>query len=232
MSVRSDNELTQYCLFDKDGNTYTQDQFNEIPDSPDAGELGDVLDEIQSTHGQSQRLALAHLAKIATTHPAESTETVSVTTEFLTKAAPAIQGEALGILTTIAEAKPEAVRPALNSAISLLSDDTHPLLRNEALEFLAAVAKHDTESVVDTVPRLSELLHDGPTDSEPIARILAQVAHSHPDALLPVVTKLELYLEAEPDAAHISVLAAIGHLTERYPTVAKETIPTATELQR
>jgi len=151
-------------------------------------------------------------------------------TESLTEAAPAVQGEALGILTSIVEAEPKAVQPALNSAISLLSDDTHQLLRNETLEFLAAVAKHDTEAVVDSVPRLAELLHDGPTNSEPIARILAQVAHSHPDALLPVVTKLELFLETEPDTAHVSVLAAIGHLSKEHPTIAKETIPTATEL--
>ena len=144
--------------------------------------------------------------------------------------APAVQGEALGILKSIADTNPEAVRPAVEPAIDLLSGDIHHLLRNEALQFLTTFAGHDPEPLTETVPRLATLLHDEETDPEPIARALLAIARSDPDSLLPVVPKLERYLETEPQQAHVWVLGAVGHLSKIHPGIAKETIPIAADL--
>lgn len=230
MSVRSDGEMTQYSLFDSHGNTYTQDQFDEIPDSPDIENLSDTLGKIESTEGQEKRLALAHLAKIVETNPTESTEVVSVLTKYIGNAEPAVQGEALGILETISSEQPEVVLSAVESSLNLLEESVHPLLRNEALAFLAVATEQHTEPVVDVVPRLAELLQDSSTDVVSLSKIFIYIARHDPDSLIPVTTKLELYLETEPGKAHVGILAALGYLSKTHPTMGKELIPIAIEL--
>ena len=230
MSVKSDGEMTQYSLFDSEGNTYTQREFDKLPESPDPDRLDATISKTETEDGKPQRLALAELADIATSYPEMAVTTVEPMIALLGDASPAVQGEALGILTSVVDTNPEAVRPAVEPAIDLLSDDTHHLLRNEALQFLVAFTAHDPKPLTETVPRLASLLHDEETDREPVARILSAIARSDPDALVPVVPKLERYLETEPKPAHVWVLGAVGHLSKTHPGIAKETIPIAADL--
>lgn len=230
MSVRPDGEMTQYSLFDSEGNTYTQRDFDKLPDSSNPDRLDAVLTKIDSEDGKPQRLALAELADIADSNPDKSVTAVEPMMALLGDASPAVQAEALGILTSIADTNSDAVRPAVDPAIDLLSGSTHHLLRNEALQFLATFAGHDPEPLTETVPRLATLLHDEETDPEPIARALLAIARSDPDSLLPIVPKLERYLETDPQQAHVWVLGAVGHLSKIHPGIAKETIPIAADL--
>ena len=230
MSPRPDREMTQYSLFDSEGNDYTQRDFDTLPESPDPERLDEVLQRIETADGKPLRLALVELADLAAAHPDESIPAAEPMCTLLDDAVPAVQGEALGILTNIADADPEAVRPAVDAAIDRLSDGTHELLQNEALHFLKAFADHDVEPLTEAVPRLATLLHDDAIDSEVITQLLLSISQSNPDALLPVVPKLERYLETEPQPAHTWLLAAVGYLSKTHPGIAKETIPIEADL--
>mgnify|MGYP000462191182 CR=1 FL=1 len=230
MTVRSDKELTQYSLFDSQGNTYTQRDFDTLPDSPTPDRLDDVLTRIESGDVKTRRLALAELAELAAAYPGDSVPAAELLIELLDDAAPAVQGEALGILANLSDEHPDAVRPAVEPVISLFSNDVHPLLRNETLQFLATFAEHDPERLTEAVPQLAASLHDDAIDPDPVARILLSIAQSEPDALLPVVPKLELFLETEPQSAHKWLLGAVGYLSKAHPGIAEEMIPIAAEL--
>lgn len=47
---------------------------------------------------------------------------------------------------------------------------------------------------------------------------------------MPIVSKLELFLEQGPDNGRIGVIAALGRLTKQHPAMTKEIIPTARDL--
>lgn len=230
MSVRTDSELTEYSLVDRDGNTYTQDDLNATLSEPDSATVDELLSTIKASTGKPRRVALAHLADVVATAPDEYTMEVEPIVEFLTGTAPAVQGEALGILTRIGETDPEATRPAVEQAIELLNESVHPLLRNEALQFLVVFSKHDSAPLTTAVPRFAALLQNDSTDTEAVARILAVISRADADALIDVVPKLELFLETEPERAHTWVLAAVGHLSKVHANIAIEVIPIAGEL--
>ena len=230
MSVRTDRNLTEYSLVDSLGNTYTEGDLNEASDTVDPTSVNEVVSDIASSDGKSQRVALAHLAKMAATSPDECIPAVDLVIELLSDSHPAVQGEALGILTRVVESDPERTRAGVKPAIHLVDESTHSLLRNEAIQFLAEFADHDPTVVTDAIPQLARLLRDESTDTDSTARILASVGSSQPDALVDVVTKLELFLETEPERAHVWVLRAIGHLSKEHANVTVDVAPTAGEL--
>ena len=230
MSVRTDSELTEYSLVDRNGNTYTHDDLNTALPETDAATVDELFSTIKASTGKSRRVALAHLADVVATAPSEYTSVVESIVELLTGTAPAVQGEALGILTRIGETDPEATRPALKRAIEFLDESVHSLLRNEALQFLVVFADHDPTAVTTAVPRLAALLQNEAIDTEAVARILAVISRADADALVDVVPKLELFLETEPGRAHTWVLAAVGHLSKAHANIATEVIPIAGEL--
>lgn len=229
MSVRPDRNLTEYSLVDRAGNTYTQDDFDQIPETPDQEQLEQVLAEIASTDGKPQRVALAHLAQLAATAPDTCAAAVEPMTDLLNDSPPAVQGEALNILTTVAGSEPELTRAGVEPAITLIDTAIHSLLRNEALQFLAVFAAHDPTALTGAVPDLAALLQDEPTETDTVARILAAIGRSQPEALVEVVPKLELFLETEPERAHVWVLTAIGQLSKEQPNMTVEVVPTAGE---
>jgi hypothetical protein len=230
MSVRTDSELTEYSLIDRDGNTYTHDDLNATLSEPDSATVDDLLSTIEASTVKPRRVALAQLTEVVATTPGEYTSVVELIVELLTGTAPAVQGEALGILSRIGETDPEATRLAIERAIELLNESVHPLLRNEALQFLVVFAEHDPTTVTTAVPRLAALLQNESTDTEAVARILAMISRADADALIDVVPKLELFLETEPGRAHTWVLAAIGHLSKTHANIATEVVPIAGEL--
>jgi HEAT repeat protein len=230
MLVRPDRELTEYSLVDRDGNTYTQADFDQIPDTPDPASIDEVLSEIKSSDGKAQRVALAHLAEMAAVAPSECGSAAELMVELLNHSPPAVRGEALYVLTQIGELDSERTRPGVEPAVQLVDDSTHPLLRNEALNFLVVFAEQDPTTVTDTVPQLAALLQDEQTDTDAAAHILATIGRSQPDALVDVVPKLELFLETEPGRAHTWILAAIGHLSKDHANITVEVIPAVAEL--
>lgn len=230
MSVRPDRELTEYSLVDADGTTYTQDDLDAVPDTPDPAALNEVLTEIASSTGKPRRVALAHLAKMAATAPDACTAAVEPMVDLLDHSPPAVQGEALNVLTEIGKSDPELTRAGVDPAVTLVDSSTHPLLRNEALQFLAVFATHDPTAVTAAVPDLAVLLQDESTETDTTARILASIGGSQPDALVDVVPKLELFLETERETAHVWILTAIGQLSKEHPNMTVEVVPTAGEL--
>jgi len=230
MSIRPDQQLTEYSLVDRDGNTYTQADFDRIPDTPDPARIDEVLSEIKSSDGKPQRVALAHLAEMAAVAPSECGSAVALLVELLNDGPPAVQGEALNVLTQIGESDPERTRAGVEPAVQFLDDSTHSLLRNEALQFLAVFAEQDPTAVTDAVPQFAALLQNESTDTDTVAQILAVIGRSQPDALVSVVPKLELFLETEPERAHTWILAAIGHLSKDHANITVEVIPTVAEL--
>lgn len=230
MSVRPDRQLTEYSLVDRDGNTYTEDDLEVTPETMDSAEVDALLSTIETSEGKQQRVALAHLAEVVTKAPAEHTDVVDPMVELLTGPPPAIQGEALGILSQTGETKPEVTRPAVERAIELATDSVHPLLQTEALQFLAMVTEHDPAPVTEAVPQLTALLRDDTIDSETVARILASIARVEPDALVDVVPRVELFLETEPGRGHVWALEAVGQMSKEHANITAEVIPTAAEL--
>ena len=229
MSVRPDQELTEYSLVDREGNTYTQEDLTAVPDTPDPARIEEVIPEIESSDGKAQRVALAHLAEMAAAAPDVCTAAVDLMVELLDNSPPAVQGEALHVLTQIGDSDPELTRAGVPPAVQIVNTSTHPLLRNEALQFLVVFAAHDPSAVADVVPQLAALLQDEQTDTDAAAHILATIGRSQPDALVDVVPKLELFLETEPGRAHTWILAAIGHLSKEHANITVEVIPTAAE---
>lgn len=227
MSVRPDQELTEYSLVDRDGNTYTQDDLDVDPDETDSARLDELLSKIEASDGKAQRVALAHLAEFVAIASDECTAAVEPMVELLTGNAPAVQGEALGILTEIGEANPEATRPAVERVIELVEESVHPLLRNEALQFLVVFAEHDPSTVTGAVPRLGALLRDEHTDTDAVTRILAAISGVDAAALIDIVPKLELFLETDPGRGHVWALEAIGQLSKDHANITAEVIPTA-----
>lgn len=229
MSVRADSNLTEYSLVNRAGNTYTQDDFDRIPEAPDPEQLDQVLAEIATTDGKPQRVALGHLAHLAATAPDACAAAVEPMADLFDGSPPAVQGEALNILSTVAGSDPELTRAGVKPAITLIDTAIHPLLRNEALEFLAVFAAYDSAALTSAVRDLATLLQDEPTETDTVARILAAIGRSQPEALVEVVPKLELFLETEPGRAHVWLLTAIGELSKEQPNMTVEVVPTAGE---
>lgn len=230
MSVRTDRNLTEYSLVDSLGNTYSEADLNETPDIVDSARVNEVVSDIASSDGKSQRVALAHLTKMAVKSPDECIPAVDLMIELLGNSHPAVQGEALEILTRVAESDPERTRAGVEPALQLVNESTHSLLRNEAIQFLAEFGDPDPTVITDAVPQLAALLRDESTDTDSAARILASIGASQPDALVDVVPKLELFLETEPERAHVWVLGAIGRLSKEHANLTVEVVPTAGEL--
>lgn len=230
MSVRTDRNLTEYSLVDSLGNTYTEGDLDEAPDTVDPASVNEVVSDIASSDGKSQRVAMSHLAKMAATSPNECISAVDLMIELLSDSHPAVQGEALEVLTRVAESDPERTRAGVEPVIHLVDESTHSLLRNEAIQFLAEFSDHDPTVVTDAMPQLARLLRDESTDTDSTARILASVGSSQPGALADIVPKLELFLETEPERAHVWVLEAIGHLSKEHANITVDVAPTAGEL--
>lgn len=230
MSIREDTDLTEWDIRDREGRYYDSGGFEEIPDDPTPDNLDDVCDTIESEEGKQRRIALAHLAAIASKHPRAAADAVPTVTAQLEDTPPAVQGEAVGILTQIADVEPAAVETAISSVGELLTSDTEPMLAAEALEFVAVLARDDPEAVLDTVPQLAALLGTEDIDPKPITNAFAHISETHPDELVPVVPKLESFLEDGEGRLEVGVLAALGRIAKTYPTVAKEAIPAAVSL--
>jgi|APHM01.1.fsa_nt_gi hypothetical protein len=229
MSVREDTETTEWDIRDREGRYYGSDDLGEIPDNPTLDSLDEVCDTVESETGKQRRIALAHLAAIAREHPGDTTDAVPAAVAQVGDTPPAVQGEAVGVLRRVASADPAAVEPAVSPVAELLTPDTESMLTVEALNFVAVLAGNDPEAVLDTVPRLADLLGTEGVDPKPITRSLAYIAETSPGELITVVPKLESFLE-EDNSPDVGVLAALGRVAKSYPGVAKEAIPAAVSL--
>lgn len=230
MSPRHSTGMTEYGIRDSEGRTYTDSDFETIPDNPKPEAIDDVCSTIESEDGKQRRLALAHLAAIATEHPDAATDAVPTVTAQLGEAPPAVQGEAIRILKHIASVDPVAVNSAVPPVAELLTTDTEPMLLTEALEFVAVLASSDPDAVLDVVPQLTVLLGTDDIDAKPIVNTFASLSKDHPEELVSVVPKLESFLEDGDDELDVGVLAALGRVAKSYPSLGKEAIPAATSV--
>jgi len=227
MSLPRTQSSLEYTIVGSGGHTYTQDDFEAIPDEPDATGCTTVCDCIENTTGKPRRLALVHLARITDAEPAAASSAVSRVVPLLEETPPAVQGEVLGCLQAIAAVDSEAVEQAVAPAKRLLADASSKRLRDACLLFLLEIARVDPSPLLETVPELGGLLTTGRADPAIVSRVLNKISLAEPDALMPIVSKLELFLEQGSDTGRVGVLAGLGRLTKQHPAMTKEIIPTA-----
>ena len=230
MSVPQTQTFVEFTIEGSDGHTYTRDDFDAIPDDPDPAECTAVCDRIENTTGKPRRLALVHLTRITDAAPEAASAAVSTLVPLLEETPPAVQGEALGCLQAIAAVDDEAVAPAVAPVKRLLPTASSRQLRDACLRFLLEVARTDPSPLVETVPEFGALLTADQADPAIVSRVLNQISMAEPDALMPIVSKLELFLEQGPDTGRVGVLAALGRFTKQHPAMTKEIIPTARDL--
>ena len=230
MSVPQTQTFVEFTIEGSGGHTYTRDDFDSIPDEPDPADCTAVCDRIETTTGKSRRLALVHLARITDAAPEAASAAVSTLVPLLEETPPAVQGEALGCLQAIAAVDHEAVKPAVAPTKRLLSTASPQQLRDACLRFLLAVARTDPSPLVEMVPEFGTLLTAERADPAIVSRVLNQISIAEPEALMPIVSKVELFLEQGPDTGRVGVLAALGRLTKQHPAMTKEIIPTARDL--
>ena len=230
MSIPPTQTFVEFTIEGSGGHTYTRDDFDAIPDDPDPAECTAVCDRIENTTGKPRRLALVHLARITDAAPEAASAAVSTLVPLLEETPPAVQGEALGCLQAIAAVDDEAVAPAVAPVERFLPTASSRQLRDACLRFLLEVARTDPSPLVETVPELGALLTADQADPAIVSRVLNQISMAEPDALMPVVSKLEIFLEQGPDTGRVGVLAALGRFTKQHPAMTKEIIPTARDL--
>jgi len=232
MSVPQTQTFVEFTIEGSGGHTYTRDDFDAIPDDPDPAECTAVCDRIENTTGKPRRLALVHLTRITDAAPEAASAAVSTLVPLLEETPPAVQGEALGCLQAIAAVDDEVVAPAVAPVKRLLPTASSRQLRDACLRFLLEVARTDPSPLVETVPEFGALLTADQADPAIVSRVLNQISMAEPDALMPIVSKLELFLEQGPDTGRVGVLAALGRFTKQHPAMTKEIIPTARTLVR
>ena len=230
MSVPQTQTFVEFTIEGSGGHTYTRDDVDSIPDEPDPADCTAVCNRIETTTGKSRRLALVHLARITDAAPEAASGAVSTLVPLLEETPPAVQGEALGCLQAIAAVDNEAVKPAVASTKRLLSTASPQQLRDACLQFLLEIARTDPSPLVEMVPEFGTLLTAERADPAIVSRVLNQISIAEPEALMPIVSKVELFLEQGPDTGRVGVLAALGRLTKQHPAMTKEIIPTARDL--
>ncbi|ELZ45508.1 hypothetical protein C463_06297 [Halorubrum californiense DSM 19288] len=237
MSVWEDGDMTEYSVVDSVGNTYTEVDFDRVSDTPDPGQLDAVLTDIESETGKPRRVALARLAEMAAEAPEACADAVEPMVKLLSDSPPAVQGEALNVLTTVGESKPELTRAGVDLTVALLESATHPLLQNEAVQFLDMFAAHDPGAVTAAVPGLAALLGEvAPTAGEflsaeevPLrsnaAGVLADIAGEYPTKVKPwVPDAIELLDDPDEQVRH-NATAILARVAAEHPDV----VPPATE---
>jgi hypothetical protein len=230
ITIPPTTDLTDYVVYDKDGNDYGRESVAEFPDSDDSEKVAELIESIQANEGRERRIALARLAKMVERDPECGVDAIPILTSELRAFEIELQAESLHILSTVAEEYPEQVTPAASEVIPLLDVGTDSGLITDAIQIVSAIAEHEPDAVVDAVPKLATILQEGSSAEPTVLTALKRIADVYPDAVVPVTPDLITYIEQGSDSNRIGAIAVLGTLSKEYPHIAEETIPTATEL--
>jgi hypothetical protein len=230
ITIPPTTELTDYVVYDKDGNDYGRESISELPDGRESDKIAELIETVQADEGREQRIALARLAKTVEKDSDCGLEAIPVLTSELRSFEIELQAESLHILSTVAEEYPEQVTPAAGEVMSLLDVETDSELLTDAIQIASVIAEHSPDAVVDAVPKLASILQEGSPAEPTVLTALKRVADAYPDAVVPVTPELITYIEQGSDSNRTGAIAVLGTLSKGYPHIAEETIPTATEL--
>jgi HEAT repeat protein len=114
--------------------------------------------------------------------------------------------------------------------VNFLDPNTDDRLHSSAVQFVANIAAHDPDAVVDAPPKLTALLQDDSPDADTILTALQRIAQTHPDAVVPTASELLTYVEEGDDVQRLGAFGVLGMIAKDYPNIAQKAIPTATEL--
>ena len=230
ITIPTTTDLTDYVVYDSNGDGYARDDVSEFPDSDDSEGVAELIDTLQTEDGRTQRIALARLAKAVESNPEQGLDAVPILTSELRGLETELQAESLYILSTVAEDYPEQVTPGTDEVLPLLDKEIDSELLTDAIEIVAAIAEYEPDAVVDGVPKLATVLQEG-SSADPMAlTALKRIADLYPDTVVPVTPELISYIEQGSDVHRTGAIAVLGTLSKEYPHVAEETIPTAIEL--
>jgi HEAT repeat protein len=230
LTIPPTTDLTDYVVYDTDGNDYGRESLSELPDSDDSEKVAELIETVQDGEDRERRVALARLAKTIEGDPECGLDTIPVLTSELGAFEIELQAESLHILSTVAEEYPEQVTPAASEVIPLLDVGIDSGILTDAVQIVSAIAEYEPDAVVDAVPKLATILQEDSPAEATVLTALKRIADVYPDAVVPVTPDLITYIEQGSDSNRIGAMAVLGTLSKEYPHVAEETIPTATEL--
>jgi HEAT repeat protein len=223
-------EFEDYVVYDQYGHAYDHEDLEDPLEAVDRTDVDGMIETIQTGESGAQRLALFRLARLAEADPSAGLTAVPALTTELRGSDPAVQAEAMTVLSSVAQEYPEEVTPAVEAVTEVLTPEADPGLLDDAITIVSEVADSSPGAVVDAVPKLAALLQDGsPADAAAITAI-QRVAGPYPDAVVPIAPQLTAYLGESDESHRIGALAVLGTLSTDYPNVAEDTIPTAIEL--
>ncbi|WP_311170859.1 HEAT repeat domain-containing protein [Halobellus ordinarius] len=230
LTIPPTTDLTDYVVYDKDGNDYGRESVSELPDSDNSEELEELIESIRVDEGRERRIALARLAKTVERDPECGLDVIPILTSELRAFEIELQVESLHILSTVAEEYPEQVTPTASEVVPLLDVGGDSGLIPDAVQIISAIAEYEPDAVVDAVPKLATLLQADSPAEPTVLTALKRIADVYPDAVVPITPDLITYIEQGSDSNRIGAIAVLGTLSKDYPHIAEETIPTATEL--
>lgn len=233
ISIPDTTELTDYVVYDADGNAYGEKTHDSLEARIDADRSHEFIDEVRADDIRTRRVALLGLSKVAEDDPEACLDAIPVLTSQLEASEIDIRASALDILARLAQAYPEQVTPATDTVCPFLEGDRHERLRTAAAQFVAAIADHDPTAVVDAVPTLVALLaeteEETPATSDALTA-LQRIGGAYPDAVIPAVPELRTYLEDGSVNQRVGAIGIIGVISVEYPNISEDLLPTISEL--
>lgn len=223
-------ELTDYVVYDSDGNAYSREDMLEESDRTEGGRLASMIETVQTGEGTDRRLALAQLTAAVEDDPKRGLDAIPVLTAIVDDADLVVQAESVHTLAIVAEEFPEQVTPVADEVIDLLGPKTDEDLLSDAVAVVAAIADRDPGAVVDAAPKLAALLQEEAAVDSSALTALQRISKVHPDAVVPLSRQLVAYVEEGDDVDRMGALAVLGMIAKEYPNIAEETIPMAIEL--
>jgi len=230
LTVPPGTDMTDYVVYDPDGNSYGQWSLQETRDRVDAREIDGLVDDVESGTIRERRLALFGLAELAEDSPEACLDAVPILAERLHGTEPDIRAVTLDILATVADAYPEYLTPAAEDVLAVLDPGTEPGVLGDAIGVVAAIADHEPKAVVDAAPTLAAVLQEGTAAESPAMRALYRIGTEYPDAVVPAASKLVQYVEHSEESERVGAIAVLGAISKEYPNVAESTIPVASGL--
>ena len=80
LTIPPTTDLTDYVVYDKDGNDYGRESLSELPDDDNSEELEGLIESIRGDEGRERRIALARLAKTVERDPEWGLDVIPVLT--------------------------------------------------------------------------------------------------------------------------------------------------------
>ena len=97
ITIPPTTNLTDYVVYDSNGDSYSRDEVSEFPDSDDSEGVTELIDSLQTEDGRTQRIALARLAKAVESVPEQGPGAVPILMSELQGFEIELQAESLSV---------------------------------------------------------------------------------------------------------------------------------------